>query len=189
MAAAVLVGVLGLMGCALGPPPFYAHSIAGDIASGLRIPEEGYDILRAKQRPGFDHPTCLSPTIQYSGKIAPYWDCIQIGNEYTQCRPSLSGDCVSLEGAAYLLREPERLERILDSVAHPCKYLPSPEAIRENSNIKPAFADLLGRLWFKAKCDTHPDEYPGEVTLQLFEGDKHVKTFTKPARATIRGEG
>ncbi|MEO5338663.1 MAG: hypothetical protein H7841_17520 [Magnetospirillum sp. WYHS-4] len=182
MAALGLAGVLGLAGCALGPPPFYAHSIAGSIASGTLLAEDGFDIRRATQRPGFDRPTCVSPFAGFMGKVAPYWACIQIGHEYTQCRLSLSRDCVSLEGAAYLLQEPDRLDRVLDSMAHPCKYLPSPDDVRANPEVRASDGDWYIGLWYRAKCDTHPDEYPGEVTLQLFEGEKHVKTFTKPAR-------
>lgn len=89
---------------------------------------------------------------------------------------------MSLDGAAYLLQEPDRLERVIDSMAHPCKYLPSPDSVRSNKEITTSRAGLLIELWHQAKCHTHPDEYPGEVTLQLFEGERHVKTFVKPAK-------
>ena len=164
-------------------PMYYAHSVALDIAVGFLSKENHYDRRRAYQMPGMKTPTCYSENERYTGK-APYWNCITgFSNRYKGCGSVYDPLCVSVGMDSYILTKPVLFAKAVDALSHPCKYLPSPKDI-ERYVEAPARTDkkyvedekkysmnyYLDK-WYEARCDTHPDRYPGKVTLTIFEHD------------------
>jgi hypothetical protein len=175
--ALVWIGALALQACGhYQKPPFYAHSVAGEIATGLLIPEEGYDLQAAQRRQGMDIKKCLSRS-NPDGMLQPYWSCLTIHNDSERCDQEPDPFCVSVTASYYLESEPKKFEALIDSLLHPCKYLPAPEHFTPNQNT-----DQNIRIWFsslrrKALCDEFSEKYPGIIILRLMKQGKAIKSF------------
>jgi hypothetical protein len=167
----------------LKKPPGYPHLLATDIASGVLLIEEGYDSKKAIARLG-PGPECSDYFHNHPSGDIPYILCLQVlSNNYEGCGMwSSERSCVSLFAWAALFKEPDRLGRIIDSLAHPCKYLPKP-GTGALMALTPSRRESVSWAWTRLACTDHSDEFPGKVILVLKDNDgREVMKIVKPAR-------
>jgi len=152
----------------LQKPASFPHTRAATAASLGMDPKEYFEGSGWEKYPNSDEPTCKSD----EGETMSHLACIVISkSQYVGCGIWYDPYCVSLQAPSYLLSQPERLGRVVESLVRPCKYLADPKGspwMNVPEMDREAYKEIFKYEWEKALCDTHPDRYPGRVVLTFY---------------------
>lgn len=123
----------------LGIPGEYNYTHLHKITDDMHISEEEWNkptcIPIENKEPPLD--ALSSPKKVYPNGVAPLKNCIIIygynGTVEPYCNHKNIKSCIILEIYEYILQRPDILNKLIDIVERPCRYIPTEEKIKEYS--------------------------------------------------------